>query len=44
MKTEKRESLEEAVKNADAIYRIKLESVEPVNRFVAHCTYTVKKR
>ena len=40
---EEREALEEAVKNADAIYKIKLESVKPDNRFVATCTYTMKE-
>lgn len=38
-----RKSLEDAVKDADAIYKIKLESVEPVNRFVARCTYTINE-
>ena len=40
MKTE-RKSLDEAVMNADAIYKIKVESVKIVNRFVSNCTYTV---
>ena len=42
MKTES-ESLNEAILNADAIYKIKMESVESFNRFVASCTYTVKE-
>ena len=37
------ESLNDAILNADAIYKIKTESVKPVNRFVASCTYTVKE-
>jgi len=37
------ESLNDAIMNADAIYEIKMESVEQINRFVASCTYTVKE-
>ena len=44
-KTEvKSETLNEAIMNADAIYKIKIESVEnKINRYVANCTYSVKK-
>ena len=35
------ESLDDAINNADAIYKIKMESVKQVNRFVSSCTYSV---
>lgn len=38
------ESLEEACKNIDAIYKIKVGENSPINRFVSSCSYTITEK
>ena len=38
------ESLEDAYENAAAIYKIRVEEVSPINRFVSSCSYIVTEK
>lgn len=42
--TEERVTFEQAYMDADAIYKIKVEEVSPVNRFVAICSYSITEK